>query len=68
MYGLTTRQMKLYEFIKAQNALGISPTAREMQVAMDYKSVGSVIPMLRALKERGAVDYMPFRARTVKAK
>lgn len=67
MIGLTKRQAELYDFIKAQNNAGISPTVREMAEHMRYKSASCIIPMLRSMKRRGAVDYLPFTARSVRA-
>jgi SOS-response transcriptional repressor LexA len=61
---LTRRQEQLWRFIKSCDR---SPTHQEMADAIGLKSRGQVNLMVVALKERGFVDYLPARARSIVA-
>jgi len=66
MYGLTKRQNDLLKYLKECEANGeVAPSFREMAKAIDLKSVSAVHCLMRGLKQRGAIDYIPSRARTV---
>lgn len=66
MYGLTDRQKELYEFLKQCAKKDHVPTYREMAKHMGMKSVSNIVMMLRAMKKRGAVDYLAGQAKSVK--
>lgn len=61
---LTPKQEKLWRFIRSCDR---SPTHQEMADALGLKSRGQVNLTVVALKERGFVDYLPARARSIVA-
>jgi SOS-response transcriptional repressor LexA len=61
---LTRRQEQLWRFIKSCDR---SPTYDEMAVAMGLKSKSCAEKLVCGLKERGYVDYIPFRPRSIVA-
>ena len=66
MYGMTKRQFELFEYLKARDARGeLSPTFREMRDALGMRSASSIHYMVKALKERGMIDYIHSRARSI---
>ena len=66
MRGLTVKQMELYIWLKSRPKDTPAPSFEEMKEAMGLKSKSGVKNLLNGLKERGAVDYVPFKSRTVK--
>lgn len=64
--GLTKRQKEVLGFISAyivEN--GVAPTLAEIGVAVGLRSKSSVHRIVVGLVERGAVTYMPNRARSI---
>jgi len=65
-YGLTKQMAKLLEIIEnLQNMNGCSPSYDEMAKAMGSKSRSCIHRLLYALKERGAIDFIPKRSRSL---
>lgn len=65
-YTMTARQKELYKFIEWHlRDKGVVPTFREMAAALDLKSNSGVHRLLTSMKERGWVDFMPSRARSL---
>ena len=66
MEKISTKQQELYDFIKKYiKNYGYSPTIREIS-SVFQKSLGSIHPMLKRLKERGLIDYEERKSRTIK--
>lgn len=66
MEDLTTKQKEVYEFIKKYiNNYNYSPTIREISSLFD-KSVGTIYPMLKRLKNKGYITFEEGKARTIK--
>lgn len=61
---LTENQEKVWLFIKSCKR---SPTYDEMVVGTGTPSKGRLNEIVRALKEKGYVDYLPYRARSIVA-
>lgn len=61
---LTVKQEKLWRFIKSCER---SPTYDEMARGMGLSSRGQINNTVVALKEKGFVDYIPNRARSIVA-
>lgn len=66
MEKITAKQQEIYEFIKKYiDNYGYSPTVREIAYIFG-KSVGSIHPMLKRLKEKQLIDYEERKSRTIK--
>lgn len=66
MKGLTIKQKETLDFIvfyMAKN--GISPTYNEMLEPLNVKSKARIHANVRALRERGYVDFSPRRKRSI---
>jgi SOS-response transcriptional repressor LexA len=65
-FGLTRRQSELLAFIESYIAReGQAPTVRECAKAIGNSSNSKTHWLLVQLKARGAIDFMPFRARSI---
>lgn len=64
---LTPRQREVLEWIVAYiDHHGYSPTYREIARGMGLPSTNNVWQFVQSLKERGAIDYVPARARSIR--
>lgn len=61
-YGLSHKQQAVLDFIIAQHE---SPSVREIMHGLGYNSTSVVKRHLDRLKERGYIDFMPGRARSI---
>ncbi len=64
-FGLTPLARKLLAFIREQAAISVSPTVAEMAAALGLRSKSSVSRVLNQLEDRGHVQRMRHRARSV---
>jgi repressor LexA len=65
-FGLTARQRDLLSFIEAQlESKGIAPSYGEMMSGVGFASKNSVHRLVHALRERGHIDMLPNRARSI---
>lgn len=65
MNGLTKEQRKLLAHLKTYPT-DISPSYEEIKTKMGYRSKSTVYRLMHALKERGAIDFIPGKKRTFK--
>ena len=64
--GLTVKQKKLYDFIRmCIKEKEVSPSYEEMMVGVSVKSKRSIKRLLDCLKDRGYIDYIPRKARSI---
>ena len=64
--GLTRRQADCLAAIKAHIAeRGISPSYHEIAAALGVRSLSTVNRLLRALKQRGHINFIPTAARSI---
>ena len=64
---LTPRQRQVLDWIVAYiDAHGCSPTYREIARGMGLPSTNNVWQFVNALRERGAIAYIPARARSIR--
>lgn len=66
MMGLTPMQAKALGAIRRLSHDGVSPSYDEIRREIGLASNAGVVRLLRSLKERGIVDFIPFRARSVR--
>lgn len=64
-YGLTGRQAEVYEFVRAASENGVPPSFEEIGIAVGIRSKSQVHAVMTALKERGHIDWIPNRARSL---
>lgn len=65
-YGLTPRQKEALSFIGGfQLNHGYSPNFEEIRVGLSISSKSGVHRLVHALHERGAIRFMPGKARTI---
>jgi SOS-response transcriptional repressor LexA len=62
MYGLTARQKKVLDFIKAQEN---TPSLAEICEGCGIKSKSDAHTVLMALKDRGHITWLPNKARSI---
>ena len=66
-YGLTDKQLKLFNFIKNYINKNItSPSYQEMMVALDLKSKCTISAKLKQLEERGWIEKMNRKSRSIR--
>jgi len=65
MFALTEKQKRLYDWLRERNNQ-VGPSYEEMRVAMDINSKSGVHRLIHGLKERGAIDFLPGKRRSVK--
>jgi SOS-response transcriptional repressor LexA len=66
MSGLSPNQRKLLDFVDTFIAQhGVSPSYLDIQKALSLRSKASVSRYLTTLKDRGHIDYLPRRARSI---
>lgn len=66
MSPLTDRQRQVLAFIASyQGVCGYPPTTREIADRFDFVQ-NAAMNHLRALKEKGRIDWRPNRARTIR--
>lgn len=64
--GLTKRQADLLKIIRDYiDEHGYSPSYVELADAMQIKSLGNIHDKVRALQERGHLEYRPGAARSI---
>lgn len=65
-YALTKRQQQAFLCIQAYiKEHGQSPNYRELMDAMNIKSLGHMAEIVKGLKDRGWIDYLPNKARSI---
>jgi len=65
-YGVTKKQLKLFNFVKdyiKENT--ISPSYDEMMVGLDLNSKCGIATKIKQLQERGWVSVLPGRNRSI---
>jgi repressor LexA len=66
-YGLTDKQLKLFNFIQDHINKNItSPSYEEMKVALDLKSKSTISAKLKQLEERGWIEKMNGKNRSIR--
>jgi len=66
-YGLTDKQLKLFNFIQDYINKNItSPSYEEMKVALDLKSKCTISAKLKQLEERGWIEKMNGKNRSIR--
>lgn len=65
-FGLTPLQRDLLLIIQEMSANGVAPTIREIMHEADYVSVGHIHEALCGLNERGYVDWITYRHRSIR--
>lgn len=66
MIGLTPKQAECLDFLKAYIAQhGKPPIFREIADGIGLKSKSDIFRLVAALKERGAIDFLPRRSRSI---
>lgn len=64
---MTQKQIKLYKIIKNYiEKNGYSPTIRELCDELNLKSTGTIQVMLKRIKEKGFIDYIEKKSRTIR--
>jgi hypothetical protein len=66
--GLTVKQAELLRYIVEymdKDDGSVSPSFQEMRQSLGYKSKSNVHRLMQALKERGYINYLPRRARSI---
>lgn len=66
MMGLTPMQARTLAAVKRLTLDGVPPSYDEIRPDLGLQSNSGVLRLLRGLKERGVVDFIPHRARTVR--
>ena len=66
MMGVTPMQAKALAAIGVLTRDGVSPSYNEIRQELGLASNAGVHRLLLGLKERGLVDFLPYRARTVR--
>lgn len=66
MMGLTPPQADALNAIRKLSRAGVSPSFEELKVELALASKNSVVRLVRALKDRGLIDYLPYRARSIR--
>ena len=65
-HGMTKKQSDCFSFIKHYLSVnGIPPSVDEMRAGLGLKSKSGVHRLLNGLRERGLVDWLPNRARSI---
>lgn len=65
-YGLTGKQLELYDFIKSYISINrISPSIDEMAGHLKLRSKSGVHRLVTALEERGHIKRLPNRGRSI---
>ena len=69
MYGVTPKQKRCLDYIKSYIAdNGYPPTTREIQAGLGLSSTNQVWRYIHSLRERGAIDFMDGRARSIEVR
>lgn len=66
MTGLTHLQGACLSLIEGMQSEGVSPSYEELRVGLNLSSKGEVSRLLHALKERGFINWLPARARSIR--
>lgn len=65
-YGLTRTQRDTLLIVQELAAIGgVAPTLSEIQHELGTSSRGSIHRILSLLRERGYIDWLPFRRRSI---
>ena len=65
-FGLTTQMRDTLLVIQELSALdGRAPSYREVCHEMGFASRSEIVRLVRSLRERGFIDYLPQRARSL---
>jgi len=66
-YGLTAKQLKLFNFIKEYiNKNTISPSYEEMKIATGSKTKCTIFSKINQLQERGWIEKLPGKNRSIR--
>ena len=64
---LTTKQLKLYNYLKKSfKDNSVSPSFEEMKIALGLKSKSGIHRLINALEERGFIKRLHNKARAIK--
>ena len=64
---LTEKQIELYNELKKYiDFYGFPPSIRELCKLMNVNSTGTIQSMLKRLKKKGYIDFMPRKSRTIR--
>lgn len=64
---LTPKMAECLSAVKTRiEQTGFSPTVRELQGDLGYKSMSRIVGLLESLEERGAIVRIPNRARSIR--
>ncbi len=64
--GLTHQQRACLTLIEAMEMEGLSPSFDELRCGLGLSSKSRVHELIQGLKERGCIDYLPGRARSIR--
>lgn len=64
--GLTHMQRACLTLIQGMETEGLSPSFDELRTGLGLSSKGEVSRLLHALKDKGCVDWLPNRARSIR--
>lgn len=65
MYGLTGREKKVLDFLKSHGD-DVAPSVQEMSIACGMKSKSQVHEVLKSLKHKGRIDWLPYTRRSIR--
>ena len=63
-FPMTGRQQQVYDFLVSHK--GIPPSYQEIADALNFPSKGNVHRILHCLRERGQINFIPGKWRTLK--
>lgn len=66
MMGLTPVQARALGAIRTLTREGVSPSYSEIREALDLGSNSGVHRVLSCLRDRGLIDFIPHRARSIR--
>ena len=65
-YGLTSKQKKLFDFIKSyMKKNSVAPSFEEMMKATGYKSKASIFHIIKQLEQRKWIIRLPGKNRSI---
>ena len=64
-YGLTSKQKKLFDFIKSMKKNSVAPSYEQMMKATGYKSKSSIFQIIKQLEQRKWLTRLPGKNRSI---
>lgn len=68
MHGLTPRQLQLFNWLKSRENQDVGPSYQEICDAIGITSKSGASRLVKGLAERGAIEYLPTKSRSIKVK